>query len=257
MIQQKNESTSWYSILNVLALDAPIVAIVWQHFFAKNFKIQISILETATLFSTVWFIYLLDHFLDSKKDIPLTKRHLFTSKMKNTTITLLVLTFTTSIYLTTSLPELVILGGICIAIFMCIYLVLVHFSITSFKIKTNSKEFLVGIGFGTGVGLPVIVSDLTITTWLPAIILFCLLCWINCKLIDNWESNRLHFSNYDLFLFLIMFLLMSQTKKPIVIAVIISLISLIILDRIVGSKNTELSRVLADVCLLSPCIDLG
>jgi len=254
MISSKNASTHWYSFLNILALDAPIVAIVWQHFLAKNFKIELSIPETATLFFAVWFIYLLDHFLDSKNVVHLTQRHIFIAKKKKLTKTLIILTFTTSFFLTTFLPKLVITSGICLTIIISIYLVLVHSNITSLKIKTNSKELLVGIGFGTGVALPIIISELTILTWLPAVTLFCLLCWINCKLIDNWESNRLHFSKMDLFLILIMFFCMLLSAKTIAIAVMISLASFIMVNRFAGSKNTELSRVLADVCLLSPCL---
>ena len=39
--QPNKDLIPWWLFLNVLALDAPIVAIVWQHFLAKNFKIEI------------------------------------------------------------------------------------------------------------------------------------------------------------------------------------------------------------------------
>lgn len=250
----KTEIIPWYLFPNVLALDAPIVAIIWQHFLAKIFKIELSGIETAALFSTVWFIYLLDHFLDSKNSIYTTQRHVFIEKKRILAITLITLTFTTSVYLTTLLPKLIIVSGFILIILISIYLLLVHSNIINLKTKTNSKELLVGIGFGAGVSLPVINSGLSINIWLPAVTLFSLLCWVNCKLIDNWESNHFRFSKKEIFLLLVLFLCMFFCSKSLVIAVMIALCAFFIVDRFVGSKNKKLSRVLADVCLLSPCL---
>lgn len=250
----KTETTPWYLFPNVLALDAPVVAIIWQHFLAKNFKIELSGIETAALFFTVWFIYLLDHFLDSKNNIYTTRRHVFIAKKRKLAIFLITLTFTTSAFLTTLLPEFMIKGGFILAILISVYLWIIHSNIINLKIKTNYKELLVGIGFGTGVSLPVINSELSITTWLPSVTLFCLLCWINCKLIDNWESDHLRFSKLEVFLLLVLFFCMFLSSKSLVIAALISICLFFIVDRFVGSKNIQLSRVFVDVCLLSPCV---
>ena len=51
--------------LNVVCLDAPLVACVWQWFFARNFRIVVPVATTAALFLTAWLIYLIDRFADS------------------------------------------------------------------------------------------------------------------------------------------------------------------------------------------------
>ena len=252
--QPNKDLIPWWLFLNVLALDAPIVAIVWQHFLAENFKIEISITETASLFFTVWFIYLLDHFFDSRKEFYITQRHLFVARNQKTTIAMITFTFTTSICLCFSLSKSLILGGLILASFICFYLLLVHTSIANIKLKNNCKELLVGIGFGAGVTLPVIISNIEIKTWLSAVLLFCLLCWLNCRLIDAWESNRSSFSKIDLILILCIFYLMLICPRPILFAAATTLACLILINKFSGSKNTEISRVLADVSLLSPLI---
>ena len=252
--QPNKDLIPWWLFLNVLALDAPIVAIVWQHFLAENFKIEISITETASLFFTVWFIYLLDHLFDSQKEFYITQRHLFVARNQKTTIAMITFTFTTSICLCFLLPKSLILGGLVLASFICIYLLLVHASIANIKLKYNFKELFVGIGFSAGVALPVIISNVEIKTWLPAVLLFCLLCWLNCRLIDAWESNRSSLSKIDLILILFIFYLMLICPRPILFAAATTLACLILINKFSGSKYTEISRVLADVSLLSPLV---
>jgi len=252
--QQNKNIVPWWLFFNVLALDAPIVAIVWQHFLAENLKIEISITEKASLFFTVWFIYLLDHFFDSRKEFYTTQRHLFVARNQKMTIAMITFTFATSIYLCFSLSKSLILGGLVLASFICIYLMLVHAGIANIKLMCNFKELLVGIGFGAGVALPVIISNIEIKTWLPAVLLFCLLCWLNCRLIDTWESNRSSLSKIDLILILFIFYLMLICPKPILFVAALSLACLILVNKFSGSKKTEISRVLADACLLSPLI---
>ena len=51
--------------LNLVCLDAPLVAISWQWIFARSFGIGASAGATAALFLTAWLIYLADRFGDS------------------------------------------------------------------------------------------------------------------------------------------------------------------------------------------------
>lgn len=248
------KSTPWWLLLNILALDAPIVALVWQNFFSKTFNVEISFTEKAVLFFTVWLIYLLDHFLDSRKGIHRTQRHLFARRNPKITLLLISLTFGASILLSFTLSKRLIIGGMILAIVICIYLIVVHSNLTDLIIKKNCKELLVGIGFGTGVALPVIISDLSIITWLPSVTLFCLICWANCKLIENWESDNMRFSKTDILLIMFLFCCMFFSKNYFVIASIISMTSFLMINNFVASKNIQLSRVLADVSLLSPLV---
>src|SRR5207244_2300393 len=51
--------------LNVVCLDAPLVAICWQWIFAYSFHLSVPPGHRAALFLTAWLIYLADRFGDS------------------------------------------------------------------------------------------------------------------------------------------------------------------------------------------------
>jgi hypothetical protein len=51
--------------LNLVCLDAPLVAICWQWIFAHSFHLSVPIGHQAALFLTAWIIYLADRFGDS------------------------------------------------------------------------------------------------------------------------------------------------------------------------------------------------
>ena len=53
--------------LNLLCLDAPIVAVAWQWLFAHTFGAHLSLALRALLFLTAWLIYLADRFADTIK----------------------------------------------------------------------------------------------------------------------------------------------------------------------------------------------
>ncbi|HWE49847.1 MAG TPA: hypothetical protein VG273_08665 [Bryobacteraceae bacterium] len=49
---------------NLLALDAPLVALVWQDYLARHFALSLHPAGRAVLALTVWAIYLADHLID-------------------------------------------------------------------------------------------------------------------------------------------------------------------------------------------------
>ena len=69
--------------LNLLCLDAPIVAVSWQWLFAHTFGAHLSLALRALLFLTAWLIYLADRFADTIKlpaGSPISLRHQFLSE---------------------------------------------------------------------------------------------------------------------------------------------------------------------------------
>src|ERR1035437_3791084 len=60
--------------LNVLCLDAPLVAITWQWMFAHAFHLTLTPAERLALFLTAWWIYLLDRLADSVALAPTATR---------------------------------------------------------------------------------------------------------------------------------------------------------------------------------------
>jgi hypothetical protein len=63
---------------NILSLDAPVIAVLWQAFFASSFHVPLTFPAQAALGSTVWALYLADRMLDARRITgPATPRHRF------------------------------------------------------------------------------------------------------------------------------------------------------------------------------------
>ena len=52
---------------NLLSLDAPLVAVLWQSFLAYRFSLPLRLSGCLALGLTVWSIYLLDRLLDARQ----------------------------------------------------------------------------------------------------------------------------------------------------------------------------------------------
>jgi hypothetical protein len=64
-LQDRAVSRSPWFWLNLVCLDAPLVAICWQWIFAHSFHLSVPVGHRAALFLTAWIIYLADRFGDS------------------------------------------------------------------------------------------------------------------------------------------------------------------------------------------------
>jgi len=60
-------SVPWWLWPNLLSLDAPLVAVLWQGFLAHRFSLPLRPAGRLVLGLTVWAIYLLDRLLDARK----------------------------------------------------------------------------------------------------------------------------------------------------------------------------------------------
>ena len=54
---------------NLLSLDAPLVAVVWQVMFARCFQVPVDTVAAALLLLTVWLVYSADRTLDAWKRV--------------------------------------------------------------------------------------------------------------------------------------------------------------------------------------------
>src|SRR5437588_9682586 len=66
--------------LNLVCLDAPLVAVTWLWLFARTFHVPFQIGNAVALFLTAWLIYLADRLADSstlKPDLPRSLRQDF------------------------------------------------------------------------------------------------------------------------------------------------------------------------------------
>ncbi|HTW66758.1 MAG TPA: hypothetical protein VME17_19195 [Bryobacteraceae bacterium] len=67
MPAQPEDSTPLWLWPNLLSLDAPLVAVLWQGFLGYRFGIPLRLAGRLVLFLTVWAIYLVDRLLDARK----------------------------------------------------------------------------------------------------------------------------------------------------------------------------------------------
>jgi hypothetical protein len=65
LLPAKSRPRLWPIVwLNLVCLDAPIVAVTWQWLFARSFHLSISMPVRLALFLTAWLIYLADRLAD-------------------------------------------------------------------------------------------------------------------------------------------------------------------------------------------------
>ena len=62
---------------NLLSLDAPLVAVLWQTLFLRCLRAPVRWLPALLLFLTVWLIYVADRLLDARNGAVTTPRHQF------------------------------------------------------------------------------------------------------------------------------------------------------------------------------------
>ena len=67
----------WWLLPNLLALDAPTVAVVWQRFLAAESAVVVPFAASLSLFGAVWALYLLDRVLDGRRGAIQADRHRF------------------------------------------------------------------------------------------------------------------------------------------------------------------------------------
>ncbi len=179
--------------LNLLCLDAPIVAVSWQWLFEHTFGAHLNFALRALLFLTAWLIYLADRFVDTIKmpvGSPMSLRHEFCRKHMIGWWIAVVLIFVADVSLALrSLDrQMLLLGGTLAAI--CSFYLLVNHSLGGKWRPIPVKEESIGVLFaaGTALGVAGLLPGLTISFG-AAVILFAMLCTLNCLSIAVWERE--------------------------------------------------------------------
>lgn len=148
----------WWLWLNVLSLDAPFVAVLWQTALAHCYRVQLLPGAQVSLFLAVWVIYMVDRVLDSSAPVEggaFTARHSFYRRNRRlfcfavipaATILLALLSFL-------AIPGAVMLRGASLSFVVAIYLL--HFAA-----RKHRALYLVGNFFIFAIGLGLL-------WWLP------------------------------------------------------------------------------------------
>jgi hypothetical protein len=258
---------------NLLSLDAPIVAVLWQALFLRCFHATFDRLAAGLLVLSVWLIYAADRWLDVWKtpakfearqngalltNFETTQepaRHRFYRRHWRRMLPAWIAVFAMAAGLAwTRLPPVLFERGIALLAAIGVYFAFVHFA----PWRWWPKEFAVGILFAMGTSLAAwghVQSPVDVAT----IVLFCALCWINCAAIEVWEHHELadwpvRLAAIAVGLIAVIFL---YDQRPILCgAETASAFAFVALDRARHRLSPEALRVLADIALLTPALFL-
>jgi hypothetical protein len=179
--------------LNILCLDAPIVAITWQWLFARLFGVAVPLGEREALFLTAWLIYLIDRFADSTSlpaDVAKAAREEFCCRHKNIWVGLIAVgALLDGGIIVTSVGRKTFFLGIFLGLIAVAYLAINH-AFSKLWQAIPLKEIIVGFLFAAGT-LLALAPQLALVrpTIVPAAFLFASLCSLNCVSIALWEDD--------------------------------------------------------------------
>jgi hypothetical protein len=179
--------------LNLVCLDAPLVAICWQWIFAHSFHLSVPAGHRAALFLTAWIIYLADRLGDSMSLVagqPKSLRQQFCLRHKRIWLVSMICVglFDLIVVLRAVNIETAVLGGV-LGAFTIAYLAINHAHSQIWE-TIPLKEFLIGSLFAAGTleGVtPHIFAERSAMIF--AAILFVSLCSLNCVSIAIWERD--------------------------------------------------------------------
>jgi hypothetical protein len=240
--------------MNVLSLDAPLIAIVWQDFLMRCYPTLLSAPARWVLGLTVWAIYLADRLLDIRHPAPEneTARHRF-SRRHRTTLTVLLAAALTADVLTALIglrPD-VFSNGLLMLSSVVLYLsffVLWRIGVEPWKHPSAAILFTMGVFLvaWTRTANPFHLLGK------PAAV-FCALCLGNLVLMENWEHGRTK-PRIWLWMTILMVVCGVTGDSRWYGAVLVSACGLVILDLFSARIRHEIRHFLADAMLLTPLL---
>ena len=250
---------------NLLSLDAPLLAMLWQGFLARRFSLPLHPAGRLVLGLTVWAIYILDRLLDARKPAPVPEpaRHRFCRRHRKLMLALwaVVVSADAGIAIRWLRPE-VLRDGLIPLAGVLIYLLLLQTSCKSIKFP---KEIAAASLFTAGTFL---------TAWAglrrpglawPAVAFFTL-CLANIVAIEAWEwresnpplhpSTRWLARTYLLWVPLAVVVCALVGRNPWYASIAVSAGACAVLFWVGRGLPLEARRVLVDGVLLSPLLFL-
>lgn len=264
--QGQSQPLTW---LNLLCLDAPLVAISWQQLFARSLAIRVSANAAIALFATAWLIYLVDRAADSwnlPSTAPVSLRQTFARENRTLFVTAIAIALIADATTIPTLDRSTLGTGAVVALVLAVYLAVNRFVSSLWRVLPV-KEIAIGSLFAAGV----FVSLGPAAHVPPALaILFAALCAMNCASIAFWErdldiaQNRSSIATtfpslsklaaIACIALALLALVTSRQLPSICIAASAALLALLNSARIRIARDTR--TALADVVLLTPFIAL-
>jgi hypothetical protein len=234
---------------NLLSLDAPVVAVLWQLLFARCFQVPVNALAAVLLLLTVWLIYAADRTMDGWRGEGQSPRHDFYRRRWRGLLPVWIAVLGFAAWLAAErLPHGLFLHGLILLAAVGVYFALVHSSVLRLH-----KEAAVGVLFALGASL-VAWGKVRTPADATTILLFSGLCWMNCIAIQKWEGDKLDWSPSIAAIVLVCAAaaLLYANRPVLGGAELASAFGFLLLDRVRPRLSADAVRVLADVALLSP-----
>ena len=184
--QTKTKLWEWPT---VLSLDAPLIAVLWQALFAQVFGVSLAWYHVFLLAAPVWLVYSADRLFDGWQRHPegaQTRRHRFYIVYRKEVVGVWLAVLIASLLAALlTLRPVELLGGFLVLSATLGYLARLHLSPGTKLIVP--KEVQVALLFGAGVALFLVPLG---APWriLSPLVLFTLLCALNCAFISHWEA---------------------------------------------------------------------
>lgn len=242
---------------NLLSLDAPLVAVLWQVLFVRCLRARpdagMGVLPSVLLVAVVWLIYAADRALDAWRGAGDRPRHEFYRRHWRAVLPVWMAVFLITGGLAwTALPPQVLARGVWLLAAVVLYLAAVHTLPMPLP-----KEAMVAVLFALGATLAAWTHVRTAADVLTVVFFSCL-CWMNCAAIEHWESGSRGWSVGALAagVGLAALLCLHQQRPILGAAETASALAFVLLDRSRMRLSADALRVLADVALLSPIVFL-
>jgi hypothetical protein len=252
-----NDSRPWWLWPNLLSLDAPAVAVTWQVFLASVAGASVPVASSVVLALVVWAAYLIDRSLDAHRGADGSDRHRFAGRNSLVWGILAVIAIASAAVVSlTALPQTYLNAGLAVAGAAIGYFAAVHLIRPKNLLDRGLKEASVGVVFAAGVAIPLVAEAEPFANWLPGVIAFAAVCWLNCALISLWENSGEHRPPGWVAVFAgsVAVLVALEAPLPVALAVWSSTAALPVLHAVHSRLSVRAARVLADVVLLSPLL---
>ncbi len=187
--ERETQPMPWWLWPNVLNLDAPVVAVVWQELFARMAGVGFSWPQRALLFVAVWEVYFADRWLDARVGRhESTERHRFHLRIGGMgwLIQAVVCVIGVALAFQCLNREGWLAAG-AVGAATAVWFALTH--LDGAHLGWLPKEAGVGLVFAAGAALqPWALTELPKGGLLGGAVLFAVVCIQNCASITVWES---------------------------------------------------------------------
>jgi hypothetical protein len=178
--------------LNLVCLDAPVVAVTWLCLFAKAFGVPVSLGNATALFLTAWLIYLADRLVDAfslKEGTPRSLRQEFCLRHREVWIGALVaIGGFDAFVIWRNTAAVTFFAGTVVGILALIYLVL-NQPLGLIWRSLPAKEIAIGFLFAAGTLVALLPKIPSPPGLVFAALGFAGLCSLNCISIACWERE--------------------------------------------------------------------